>query len=414
MQPEVETKSHVLVITLGIIVLLLVLGAGAYYYYATPATEDEAELSFSERFRNAFRSADPSIVETLPEPSSLEANSAADAQYIFDVSRLASGFKVPEKNLEYLGRILDSDSPDVDMYKSLSAYFVLHTYYDTRRDIDFMIDAVEKTEFTQALTPRAQTVFPDSLELFTTSTSEMTFFQETLYFTSYLVALSEVRADSLAAPANASYEIATAYIDHMYSDDSQKDPALGAAYEALLHDQLGKTLDRIATTFGSESTSSTISAYETVVGLNNVATAINYLRDAGLADEFPEIENINTTAFLAASYDIARREVIPLDLYTTYKYALQLAKYSEDTDENNERLDMLVQRIIGDAPFENVGEYSWATGRLIGARVGPFYNPYRKENHAAIARRSPTMREFLIMKDGWTDTDFELQDTYRQ
>ena len=156
-----------------------------------------------------------------------------------------------------------------------------------------------------------------------------------------------------------------------------------------------------------------MSAYDLVAGLDNLATIVDGITLYQLEKEFPEVAGLDATEMLRTANATARSEASGLDMYTTYLYAVHLARFSGDTSENDQIIDTLVKRLTGVPPFNSLGRNSWAMKKLVGSRSADFSNAYRRENIAAVARRSATLREFLTTKDGWTDKDFALEDVFK-
>ena len=393
------------VVLFFVILIVFVISATLFVSFQKPNSLHEVEdvtkskylEETSNEYDSAIRTANIDIVNNTPSADSFGTSDENDANKLFEIAHLQYSFNLATKTVEYLAKILDSDSPEFEPYKSIAAYSLLHTFYDTGGDIAFMAAAVEKSAFMKEISTEAKNVFPS---LFEKPFSEMNYSDKTLYFTSYLIALSD-REDSLAIPANALMELSRAYVTSKKGQDVTK----SSTFKFELDKQLSIVAKRLKNRL-EPVTTITVSAHDTVTGLNLTSATISYLRDQKIESEFPETSSMKPLELLDFSYKVAQEEVPSLEMFTTYLNALYSTKYLDNTEENNKKIDSFVKRITGDAPFENLNEYSWATKHFINTKKDYSSPFFRRENIALIASRSTTLKEFLIMKDGWTDEDF--------
>lgn len=410
---SLRTKTIVICLASGIVFILLALFT-VINFFPSLTPEIIKVYTFRKTSLTELLELSPSVIESknldivssLPEASSLEDTSKEDAQKLFVAARLTNVFDFNDRNVDYLVKILDSKSPEFEPYKSVAAYFLLHTFYDSNGDIEFMMAAVNKSEFMRNLVPQAKGVFPG---LFNIPFASMNYTEKSLCFTSFLIVLSD-RKDSLAIPANASLELGRAYITSQKNLSSRY---ASSTLEPYLHSQLLIAVERYNDNAMLEkSKQETGFEHTTLVGLNTLAMTIDDLRQFGFGKVFPEVQSINPQALYARGNDIAKVSVPSLYIFSSYLYALHLSKFSEDTQENNDKIQSLVRRMTGLSPFSKVTSHSWVTKYVLTAQSGDHTNYYRKENMATIARRSPLMKEFLIMKGGWVNKDFELRDSF--
>ncbi len=405
-----------------IVVLVSSIAVGAFLYYqkvsedvniniAGAPSETSEEVRGSDIFieqhnmeyLQAIQRADASILSRLPKADTLKAETIDEVSRLFDLSRLAASFGATRENVAYLLKILDSDSVNAESFKSVAAFFLINDAVDDPR---ILIPAVTTSPFLQQFRSVAETVFfPRELAA---SAEGITSGQKTRFAASYLVALSE-REDAFAASANASLIIGSYY---MYiSRTPGTDAETLAKFKALSHMLLGRAVTGAKKVL-SPSVSG-ISAYDTVAGLDNLSIIMDGITLYHLGNEFPEAAGLDATEMLKTAHSIAKSEAVGLDTYTTYLYAAHLARFSENTSENNDTIETLVRRLTGVPPFNTLSRNSWAMRRLIGSKSTDFSNAYRRENIAAVARRSPTLHAFLVAKDGWTDKDFALEETFK-
>lgn len=408
---------------LGSVIVVLVgaiaVGAFVYYQKVSDANADLAGITsgaggevrksdiFIEQYNMAYlqaiQRADVSILNRLPKADTLKAETTDEVARLFDLSRLAASFGSTRENVAYLLRILDSESASAEPFKSVAAFFLIN---DASEEPRILIPAVTTSPFMQQFKSVAQQVFfPRELA---TSAEGITSGQKTRFAASYLVALSE-REDAFAASANASLVIGSHY---MYiSRTPGTDAETLAKFKALSHTLLGRAAKGAKKALTSSA--SGISAYDTVAGLDNLSIIMDGIALYRLGDEYPEVAGLDATEMLKTAHAIAKSEAAGLDTYTTYLYAAHLARFSENTSENNDTIETLVRRLTGVPPFNTLSRNSWAMRRLVGSKSADFSVAYRRENIAAIARRSPTLHAFLVAKDGWTDKDFTLEETFK-
>jgi len=389
------------------------LGGGAADGNQTPTAEIRKDGVYIEQqnmaYSQAIEQSDANILSTLPKPDTLKADTTDEVARLFDLSRLAASFGFIRESTAYLTKILDSYSSDAEPFKSASAFFLLNdSLLDTSvGSARFMVDTVNASQFMQQLKPVAATVFPND---FAVAPEEMVPRQRTRFVTSYLVALSE-REDAFAASARAASLIGSFYVYRLNVPNIDK--AILEKYGSLSHTLLRRAADRAASVLPTNFARGTLSAYDAVAGLDNLAVIIEGLRLYKLESAFPEANHLDPLTLLRVAHDIATSEAPGLDMYTTYLYAVYLAEFSADSQSNNDEIERLVKRITGTPPFTQANQYSWATVSLLNSQKSPdVTDVFRRENLAAIARRSPTLREFLTVRDGWTDKDFLLKDSF--
>lgn len=387
----------------SVAVLVLLLGSAAYYFWntsdqpvrVTPGGLSSGVLESAEDdSRAAIRKADIGLA-LKASAENKAVITTRDAQRTFDAAQLHYAFRLSTSTVEYLVSILDSSTPLAEPYKSIAAYSLLHTYYDTG-DILFMIKAVSQSSFMSGtIVPRAQAFFPAVFEKDPTAFSIA---DRRAYFAAHLMALAE-RSDTIAAPATATTELLKLYREER--DKAQKVVFLRLA-QTYYRTALQRLDDRLYNSVEP------VSAYDTVVGINHLAISTDYIRHNGFESNFPGVATYDIPVMLDLSLSIAREEVPSLVMFSTYLNAYFGAKYLPATASNDAHIDGLVRNIVGIPPFEQISQYSWATKRLINSKEAGYTDVFRRQNIRLIATRSETLRAFLTSKDGWTAKDFGI------
>jgi hypothetical protein len=348
--------------------------------------------------RTALQNSDIAAIQDAPVPGTLPTETTADAQRLFNLAQEQYAFGRSNEALAYLTPLLDSPSEAFGPFKSAAGYLLLRITADTDRGAVAIKDAVAKSSYMRALTPRAEKVFPRVFENLPASTDTQ---GAALYFVSYLVALGETATDTIAVPANIALELLRVY-------DA---PDTSAADKAIYAPDILKGMQRAQVMVGERVSSVVpVSAYDTVAGLNALAVAIDMVHYSGLP-EFNEVAKADVLQLLDLSRTFAQQKVPLLTSHTSYLNALYGARYLEVSERNDKRINTFMTNILGPAPFDKLNEYSWAMKYLADAKSGAYTNPYARENIALIASRSENLRAFLTLKDGWTDADFKITAT---
>lgn len=378
-----------------VIVATIVIGAFVYsvFWYRSLTTILTIPENYTTVFTNAIHKADPSVIKTLPPASALPDKTEEDAEKLFIASRVSAVFDFGNRTSAYLVRILDSKSPEFEPYKSIAAYFLVHSFYDSKGDVVFMANAVKSSRFMDNVSKKAEEVFPG---LFAIPFDKMTYSEKSLYLASYLIAVSD-RNDSVAIPGNAALELSRAYIQmNKYPNSSLYRTVSTSTIERELHIQLDTVLNRLGKREQDNYTEQTGFFHDTVAGLNLTSLTIDNLRLFGLSNVFPETKIVNTEANFARSYSITKDNVPSLYMFTNYLYARHMALFSENTPENNVKIEELVKNMIGLPPYKSVIKYSWINKTMDRVNNGDgIYGFYTVKNISSIAKRSKNFKEFL-------------------
>lgn len=349
---------------------------------------------------------DRSILNKLAAPEDYSTDTKVDAQKIFVASRLTGAFDLNNRSVDYLIKILDSNSPEFSEFKSIAAYFLVHTFYDTGGDVEFMMKSIERSKFMDSYTVKAKVLFP---ELYKQKPSNgMSYEIKSLYFASYLVALSE-RGDSLAITSNSVLELTRAYIFSKINESNFTSITSGDL-EEMLQSQIKLALLRGVASTPEKLVEKNEIYHDRLVGLNTFAVSVDELSSFGFDKNFPQLKDVKIATMYEEANEIAKNKVVTLYAFSNYLFAAHLAKFSSDTEVNNQKINMLVTRIIGETPFDGIPAKFWTKKHLLVSKSGNYYNLYRRENIAAIARRNSGLKEFLSVKAGWTKEDFLLKD----
>ncbi|MFA5841720.1 MAG: hypothetical protein WC835_02010 [Candidatus Paceibacterota bacterium] len=391
------TKTHLARLIVGVFLagIAVAVAYGIFWYVTLPTIPDDYKTVFAD----ALIDANPSVMETIPPAFTLPDKTEGDAQKLFGASRMSAVFDFGNRTSGYLAKILDSESPEFEPYKSIAGYFLLHSFYDSGGSVTFMANAVESSKFMDDITKRAATVFPG---LFSIPLEKMTYPEKSLYFASYLIAMSD-RNDSVAIPGNASLELSRAYLQmKKYPESSLYKIVSVANVEDKLHNQFAIVLDRLENRKQSNYSGQAdleYASYDTLAGLNLTSVAIDSLRQFGVAGAFPEVESIDTGANFANSYGISKENATSLFRFTNYLYVRHMAVFSEETPENKAKIEELVKNMVGVSPYQNVTEYSWIikTMKKVSNSDG-IYGFYTVKDISSIAKRSENFREYLNTK----------------
>lgn len=349
--------------------------------------------NYEQVFTEAINRGDSTTINELPLAKDLPAVTAKDAEYIFEALIISTALDFGDRSIDYLIRILDSESPEFAPYKSTAAYLLLYSFYDSGGDIEFMAAAVERSAFMHEIKLKARALYP---ELFTIPSIEMAYPEKSLYFASHLIALSD-RPDSVAIPGNASLELSRALVQMNRFPNSalHKITSVGEVEEKL-RTQLQIVSSRIDELNLPQNTTYTeMQAHDIVVGINTYSAAVNLLRQFSQAEKFPELSAVNTTANYAISADLASRYVPSLFQFTNYLYLRNIVNNPTNSVEETEKVEELVTNLIGVSPYSNLDSNSWVY--LLLPRLGsdPIYSIYHRQDMDLIAERSSNMRNFL-------------------
>lgn len=393
---------RILQILLAIVIAILIIGAGTFWWLERVQTMPSSPLvqlpggtleDMSSSYVKIISSADVGAVQQMPLPTKV-VGSAQEAQEAMSAGQLHYAFRLASSTTAYLVSVLDSQSPEVDPYKSSAAYNLLHTYYETH-SFGFLTSAVDTSVFMkEQIVPKAAAYFPD---LFSKATSTIKKSSErNRYFVGLLLAVGE-RDDSIAAPATASHELM-----HMYVD------ATSTKERTMLHDLALKEYQTALTRLSARLYRSTepVSAYDTLIGINHLAIATDYARSSGIADTFPEMSQFDIVSMMSVARPIAWEEVYSLRHFTDYLALLYSVKYLPAGPENDAKIDAIAQNIVGKPDALQKGPYSFAMQSLVRTKDAGYEKVFRRQNLAIIAKRSTTMRLFLEQVDGWTAADF--------
>lgn len=391
---EVKSKFSALTVFLGLVVLFSAL---FIVFKSLPDREGEVGVGAPEVYapviKQALLETDANVIDDLPLAAELDNESTADAEKIFAISRASAVFDMGDRTVDYLVRILDSDSPDFEPYKTIAAYFLVHTFYDTNRDIVFMANAVEKSTFMDEVTEKAKTFFP---ELFAKRLEDLTIPESSLYFASYLFALSE-RPDSVAVPGNAALELARAYTHIEQNLDSPLRGITSTSTLAIaLNEQYTLMSNRIEARNLPLDNPSEHLAYDTLVGINTVSSSITLLRLYGLDQNFPILAEVNIIDNFQYATKLARADAFSLHMFTNYLYLRYLLLFEPSTPEVNAKIAELVENMIGVYPYEQVTNNSWVVGALrYASPTNSVYGSYFQSDMKALAERDSNFKRFL-------------------
>jgi len=409
MEPQVEITEKnkknygywIFLIIVAIVALLFsifnelgVFNRGADKTLPENATKTLPE-NYEQLFTEAIDRADATIIIELPLASDLPAVTAKDAEAIFAAAIISDVFNYGNRTIDYLIRILDSESPEFAPYKSIAAYFLLHSFYSSGGDVQFMAAAVEKSAFMRAIKFKAEASYP---ELFAIPFSQMTHAEKSLYFASHLLVLSD-RPDSIAIPGNASLELSRALAQmNRFPDSALYRITSVGEVEEKLRTQLQIVSSRIDKLNLPQNTTYTeVQAYDIVTGLNNYSSAIDLLRQFSQVEKFPELSAVDTTSNYAISADLASRYAPSLFQFTNYLHLRNIVNNPTNSVEETEKVEELVANLIGVSPYPNINSNSWVFRVL--SRLGqgdPIYYTYLRQDIGLIAERSPNMRNFLV------------------
>lgn len=392
-EPIVKVKSNFpsLTVFFGLVILFSAL---FIVFKSLPDSGDPTAPEVNAPIiRQALSETDASIIDDLPLAAELENESVVDAEKIFAFSRASAVFDMGDRTVDYLVRILDSESPDFDPYKTIAAYFLVHTYYDTNRDIVFMANAVKKSTFMEGVTEKAKTFFP---ELFEIPLESLSIPESSLYFASYLFALSE-RPDSVAVPGNAALELARAYAHIEQNPDSPlREITSTSTLAVALNEQYNLMSNRIEARNLPLNNPSAHFAYDTLVGINTVSNSITLLRLYGLDQNFPILTEVNIAENFEYATVLAREDAFSLYMFTNYLYLRYMILFEPNTPETNEKIEELVENIIGVYPYEYVTNNSWVMGALrYASPTNSVYGSYFQSDMKALAERNNNFKTFL-------------------
>lgn len=398
-----------------VIAVLAILGGWRFVQranYALPATTGVEDAVPNPALVGAFDAVGTSTREAIthaditalagdPAPTALTIDAAADAQQAFDLAQKHFVFKRFSDAASYLTVILDSTNAAALPFKAAAAHLFLRAAYVEERDVEFLAASIAKSTYMSSLTPKARAVFPQAFATVPGALGEK---DELLYLVSYYVALSDDLPDSVALPASAALELSRLYLAEGASQTDK------VAYASRIHTVLARSVAGI-TAWRAESKA--FSAYDMLVGMNTLAITTDLLQYYK-ASEFTEITDVDVLELLNVSQDLAFEKVPLLTQATSYLLALYTMRHAGVQDVSRDAyFEILVRRVVGKPPFEDVDEYSWATKYLTDTQSGSYSDPYSRENLAFIASQNATMHDFLLTKGGWTEADFKLASSTR-
>lgn len=393
-------------IILALIILVAVIVLSVFAYTKTQSTRTPLIMS-EELLLEAIKAGDPSLAQNLPDPDTLLLNSESDVRNVFNMAQLSFAYQLSSRNEDYLLKIVDTPGSTTEIYRSIAAYFLLHIFYDTH-DIAKQVGAIQSSSFLSGYTEVAASFFP---EIFEKDIATLTGGEQSLYVAAYFMALGD-RGDSVVFPANAAHELVRAYRLYRETADYNPESEKAVQYRRYITEQLRIASERLRLVY-TLSYPGKLIAHDVVSGSNNFALAVHLIRDGQMENEFPIVQDWDIIALHENAYGIAKMEVPALKKFTTYLYALRSAERLEPKEIlNDETVDLLVRELVGNAPFTDIGENSWAYRRLSeieNAKAYPYYW-YTKEAVATIARKSELMRQFLTSEGGWEPSDWELRD----